>query len=137
MTLHLVIVIYDFLCAKCYVIHILLDRIKSNQIKHPPPFPCPFSYPHMHCAGLPPPPPPPLFFFPLPHPFQFLSNISYSASASPLYISPIFLHCKAASFSNKVPIQSGGFNGYLHLQIKLNILSPKYYFLNLTEMKTV
>ena len=33
MTLNLVTVIYDFLCAKCYVIHILLDRIKSNQIK--------------------------------------------------------------------------------------------------------
>ena len=25
--------IYDFLCAKCYVINILLDRIKLNQIK--------------------------------------------------------------------------------------------------------
>ena len=24
--------IYDFLCAKCYVVYILLDRIKSNQI---------------------------------------------------------------------------------------------------------
>ena len=32
MTLHQVTVIYDFLCAKCCVIHILLDRIKSNQI---------------------------------------------------------------------------------------------------------
>ena len=30
MTLHLVTVIYDFLCAKYYVIHILLDRIKSK-----------------------------------------------------------------------------------------------------------
>ena len=33
MTLHLVTVIYDFVFAKCYVIHILLDRKKSNQIK--------------------------------------------------------------------------------------------------------
>ena len=34
MTLQLVTFIYDiFLYAKCYVIHIVLDRIKSNQIK--------------------------------------------------------------------------------------------------------
>ena len=33
MTLQLVTFIYDiFLYAKCYVIHIVLDRIKSNQI---------------------------------------------------------------------------------------------------------
>ena len=34
MTLQLVTFIYDFLYAKCYVIHIVLDRIKSNQIKN-------------------------------------------------------------------------------------------------------
>ena len=32
MTLKLVTFIYDFLYAKCYAIHIVLDRIKSNQI---------------------------------------------------------------------------------------------------------
>ena len=33
MTLQLVTFIYDiFLYAKCYVIHIVLDRIKSNKI---------------------------------------------------------------------------------------------------------
>ena len=32
MTVHLVTVLYDFLCAKCNVIHILLDRMKSNQM---------------------------------------------------------------------------------------------------------
>ena len=31
MTLQLVTFIYDFLYAKCYIIHIVLDRIKSNQ----------------------------------------------------------------------------------------------------------
>ena len=33
MTLHLVTFIYDVLCAKCCVIYILIDRIKSNQIR--------------------------------------------------------------------------------------------------------
>ena len=33
MTLQLVTFIYAFVYAKCYVIHIVLDRIKSNQIK--------------------------------------------------------------------------------------------------------
>ena len=33
MTLQLVtFFIYDFLYAKCYVVHIALDRIKSNQM---------------------------------------------------------------------------------------------------------
>ena len=36
MTVQLVTFIFDFiLYAKCYAIHILLDRIKSNQIQVP------------------------------------------------------------------------------------------------------